>query len=212
MTSRTCRLIAVVGAVVPALFTSCKKKEEPPQQVSRQEAPPSLASTTTTLPPPTPVPRPPPVWRAARWGMTTDEVLKGFPGEAQRLAVPAAFSQPQEGSTLVAGTSDLGIPVYEDQGAKFRVLFGFESGVLHRIHLAAAKAGPATCGDLEQLLTKEHSEPSSRNRTGTTLKGEEIVWKRPDRTITLVCAGVPTLGFQSVALDYMAPRMDLATK
>jgi len=206
-TSRTRRRFALASLVLTVAFASCGKKEQPAQQVRTQETP--SAATTTTLPPPTTVPTPPPVWRAARWGMTKDEVLAAFPGEAQRLGQPAAFAQPQPGSSIPTGSSDLAIPAYETDGAKFRVLFGFESDSLNRVHLSALKAGATTCEDLEKVLTEKHSAPSQRSKTGTSLKGEEITWKRPDQTITLACAGVPSLGFQTVTLDYMAPSTDM---
>jgi hypothetical protein len=137
--------------------------------------------------------------------MTRAEVLAAFPGEAQRLATPAAFAQPQPGSSTPAGSSDLAIPAYEFEGTKVRVLFGFEADALNRIHLSAARASETTCVDLEQRLTAEHSAPAQRGATGGSLKGEEIVWRRPDQTIVLSCAGVARLGFQTVSLDYLRP-------
>lgn len=207
--SPTRRRFLLGTLVVPLAFASCGKKEQPAPQVSTQEAPPS-AAPTTTLPPPTTMATPPPVWGAARWGMTKVEVLAAFPGEAQRLATAADFAQPQPGSSLLAGSSDVTIPAYEVEGTKFRVLFGFESDALDRVHLSAAKPAPSTCDDLERGLTAKHSAPSQRSRTGTSLRGDELTWKRPDQTIVLACAGVASLGFQKVTLDYMAPSKDVA--
>jgi hypothetical protein len=195
---------------VPLALASCGKKEEP-APVARVQATPSLAPITTP-PPPTTVPTPPPVWRAARWGMTRDEVLAAFPGEAQRLAQPAPFAQPQPGSRLTAGSSDIAIPAYEADGATFRVLFGFESKALDRIHLTAAKPGATACEDVEKAVTDRHGKPAERAKTGSSLRGEEVSWKRPDQTIVLSCAGVPSLGFQTVTLDYMAPATEAAKK
>ena len=59
--------------------------------------------------------------------------------------------------------------------------------------------------ELEKLLTEKHAAPGARNDTGTSLRGEEIVWRRPDQTITLACAGVVSLGFRSVTLIYTPP-------
>lgn len=141
--------------------------------------------------------------------MTKDEVRAAFPGEAQRLAPPAAFAQPQPGSSIPAGSSSLGIPAYEADGTTFRVLFGFEKDALDRVQMSAVKPAASTCSDLEKLLTEKHSPPSQRRSTGSSLKGEEITWKRPDQTITLSCAGVPSLGFLTATVDYMAPSPDL---
>jgi hypothetical protein len=133
--------------------------------------------------------------------MAKAQVLAAFPGEAQRLVQPADFGQPVPGST------DVAIPAYEADGMKFRVLFGFASDALDRIQLTAIKPGDTTCGDLEKLLTEKHSAPSDRSSTQTTLKGEQIVWKRPDETITLACVEAPGLGYRSVTLDYTAPKI-----
>jgi hypothetical protein len=58
---------------------------------------------------------------------------------------------------------------------------------------------------VEKALTDKLAAPSARNDTGTSLRGEEVVWKRPDHTITLSCAGVHSLGFRSVTLAYTPP-------
>src|SRR5262245_34744246 len=189
---RTPLRLAVLA--VPLLVVSCTKKEAPP--------PVAQATTTTTLPPttlaaptPTPVPTPPPVWREARWGMTRVAVLAAFPKEAQKLEKPADFAQPQHGSSLSAGSSDIAIPSYQGEGATFRVLFGFEQDALNRVHLAVPKATASTCGDIEKAVTDAHGAPGKRSTTGSSLKGEEIVWTLPDETIVLSCAGVARLGF-----------------
>jgi hypothetical protein len=191
----------VLGSLVvaAAFLAACGTKEQPSPPPSTQAALPSVAPapTTTTT---TTVPTPPPVWRAARWGMTRAEVLAAFPGEAQRLDPPVAFG-PQ-----APGASDVAIPAYELDGMKFRALFGFEADALNRVHLSAIKAAEATCGDLERLLTEKHTAPSDRSTTQTNLRTEQIVWQRPDQTITLACSEAPGLGYRSVSLDYTAPN------
>ena len=212
MTCRTRRQLALGSLVLALVVAACGKKEEPPPPAQTRPVPPTTmpAPPTTTLPPPTPVPTPAPVWRTLRWGMKKAEVLAALPGEAQRLAKPADFAQPQPGSRLPAGSSDLTIPAYEAEGTRFRVLFGFEAGALRRVHLSAIKPGADTCHGLETALTGKHAAPTERVTTGTTLKGEEIVWKRPDQTVVLGCAGVARLGFVTVTLDYLAPDGDAA--
>jgi len=198
-----CRLAFVVA--FPILLASCTKKEEPPP-VAQQT--PAAAPTTTSPPPtpaPTPAPTPPPTWRTARWGMTPAQVLAAFPGEAQRLDRPTPLVKPQPGSILGAASSDVAIPTYEADGATFRVLFAFAPLGLNRVHLSAIRPGAATCGDLEKALTDRHSAQPQRQPTGDSLKGEEITWTEPDQTIVLGCAGVASLGFATVTLDYLAP-------
>jgi hypothetical protein len=189
----------VLGSLVlPAALAACGTKDQASPPVGTPPASPS-AAPTATITTTTTTPSPPPVWRAARWGMTKAEVLAAFPGEAQRLARPADFVPRTEGST------DVAIPTYEIDGMKFQVLFGFESDALNRVHLSAVKAGDTMCSDLEKLLTEKHSAPSDRSSTQTTLRGEQIVWKRPEQTITLACTEARSLGYRTVTLDYTAP-------
>jgi hypothetical protein len=206
-TSRTRRRCALAILALPILAVSCKSKEQPAPPAGTPQ-PPVTTAPVTTLPPPTTVATPPTVWRTARWGMTKAEVLAAFPAEAQRLPKPVEFVQPQPGSSVPAGSGDLTISAYEADGTTFRVLFGFEADALNRVHLSALKPGEATCGDVEKRLTEQHSAPPQRSRTGTSLRGDEMTWKRPDQTIILTCAGVPNLGFQSVSLDHIAPGRD----
>jgi hypothetical protein len=209
MTLRTRRRRALGLLALPLVLLSCKRKEQPVAQAPTPE-PTSAVSTTTTLPPPTTVPTPPPVWRSAHWGMTKKDVLAAFPNEAQQLTAAANFAQPQPGSSLTAGSSDVAIPAYEAEGAKFRVLFGFDADALSRVQLSALKPGASTCEDLEKSLSAAHARPAQRNATGGSLRGQELVWKRPDQTITLACAGVASLGFHTVTLEYAAPGRQAA--
>ncbi len=193
-----------LAVVVPVLSASCTKKAEPPPPSTTVAT--SLPPTTTTLAPtPTPEPTPPPVWREARWGMTPAEVLAAFKGEAKKLPGRERFAEPQHGSSLRAGTSDVGIPGYAADGATFKVLFGFEKDGLDRIHLSAQKPGADTCATVEAALTARAGGPPERRPTGSSLRGEEITWKRPDQTIVLSCAGVASLGFLTVSLDHLPP-------
>ena len=206
MISRVGRCGIVMAAFVAA--AGCKSRQQPVAQAT--PPPTTVPPTTTTLPPPTTMATPPPVWRAARWGMTRKDVLAAFPGEAATLATAASFAQPQPGSSLVGGTSDVGIPAFEMEGTRFRVLFGFDGDALNRVHLAAAKAGAATCEDVEKGMTAQHGKAAQRERTGGSLKGDEITWKLPDQTIVLSCAGVASLGFQTVTLDFLEPATAVA--
>ena len=203
--SLPCGLLAGLAVLAGA---ACGKKEQP--ATPPPTTPPTTTAPVTTAPPPTTVPTPPPVWREARWGMTKDEVVAAFPGEAQKVPQPVPFAQPQAGSALTPGSGEVVIPSYEADGATFRVLFAFPSKALDRIHLDAIKPGAATCEDVEKALTSRHGEPAQRGKTGNSLKGDELTWKRPDQTIVLSCAGVASLGFLTVTLDYLAPAAGAA--
>jgi hypothetical protein len=191
-------LVAIVA--VTAGLAGCRGQES---QKAPEAAPSAAATTTTTTT--TTLPPPPPVWRGARWGMAPAEVLAAFPGEAQEAAA-VAFQPP------ASGAADVAIPVYDGDGARFRVLFGFASGTLDRIQLSSAKAGETTCYDIEQRLTAEHGEPASRRQTTTNIQTKEVVWSPGTQTVTLACAEKPSLGFRTVTLDYAAPATREATR
>lgn len=195
------RLALILAA---ATIGACSRKQEAPPPVAQQALPTAVPTTMPPAPTPTPVPTPPPVWGEARWGMKKAEVIAAFPKQAQRLPAPVPFAQPQSGSLVKGGAGDVSIAAYEADGATFRVLFGFTADALDRVNLSALKPSAATCEDVEKGLTARHSAPTQRTQTGSSLKGEEIVWKLPDQTIVLGCSGVASLGFLTVTLDHLA--------
>ena len=189
---------AVAGVLVAVLVSGCGTRDQPPPPPPSDAAPgatapaPSTTTTTTTT-------LPPPVWRTVRWGMTADEVLKALPGEATRLPRPENFGQPTPGAT------DVAIPAWESEGTKYRVLFGFASGGLDRIHLVAPRPTSATCEELEKALTARHGPPAGREAIATSLRGEAVRWQLADQTVTLACTEQAALGFRSVTVDYTPP-------
>jgi hypothetical protein len=187
---------AVLAVLSVAALAACAKREEASPPPTTQPPPSTAAVTTTTT---TTLPSPPPIWRSAHWGMKQEEVLAAFPGEAQRLGQPIDFAAPMAGST------DVGIPAYETDGTRFRVLFGFDGDALNRMQLSAIKPAEATCGDVEKILTDKNGAASERNTTQTNMRTEQIVWRRPDQTITLVCSEARGLGYRSVTLGYTTP-------
>ena len=186
-----------VLVALPFLAAACGTREPgPAPQASPPAATIAPAATTTTT---TTTTLPPPVWRTVRWGMSREEVLAALPGEAQRLPKAEAFGQP------TPGAAELAIP--ESRGARHvhRVLFGFGSGGLDRIHLVAAKPTYDTCGELERELTEAHGAPSGRSEIATSLRGEAVTWTLPAETVTLACTERPSLGFRSVTIDHVPP-------
>jgi hypothetical protein len=192
----------VAGMAIVAAFVACRGGDGPP---APQAGPGATTTTTTATTTTTTMPPPPPVWRGARWGMTPDEVLAAFPGEAQTATPPVPFQAP------ATGAADVVIAAHDADGARFRVLFGFAGGRLSHIQLAAPKAAEATCYDVETRTTGEHGEPSSRRETTTSLQTKESVWTLPAQTIRLVCADKPSLGYRTVTLDH-APAGAAAAK
>src|SRR5512142_2089327 len=66
-------------------------------------------------------------WRKARWGMTVEEVLKAFPGEAKRLDPELKL---KDGNVVAAG-----IDGYSVASRAFDVRFVFEGGKLAIVSL-----------------------------------------------------------------------------
>ena len=192
------RGVALGILAVSAGLVACRSKEQAPPPVTTQAPAPTAAPVITTTT--TTIPSPPPVWGAAHWGMTKAQVLAAFPGQAQPLTPPVQFG-PQ-----VPGASDVAIAEHEMEGHKFRVLFGFEADALNRVYLSAIKPAEGTCGDLEKSLTDKNGAPADRSTTQTNVRLEQIVWKRPEQTITLGCSEMPGLGYRSVTLDHAAPK------
>ncbi len=73
-------------------------------------------------------------WRAARWGMTQDEVLKAFPGEAKRLEPPLKLA---DGNTVA-----LGIDRYAVGATDFLVKFVLDGA--GKLALVSLRTDPKT--------------------------------------------------------------------
>jgi hypothetical protein len=59
---------------------------------------------------------------------------------------------------------------------------------------------------VEKVLTDKNGAPSDRGTTQTNVRLEQIVWKRPEQTITLACSEMAGLGYRSVTVDQAAPK------
>ena len=82
-------------------------------------------------------------WRAARWGMTAEEVLKAFPGEASRLDPPVTL---KDGNVV-----GVGIDHHVLAGREFRVRFVFREGRLVIVSLRTPESQPALADAYEAL-------------------------------------------------------------
>lgn len=89
-------------------------------------------------------------WRAARWGMTVEQVLQAFLGEASRLEPEEKLA---DGKVVAAG-----IDRYDVGGIPCRVRFLFEGGKLALVSLKSAAdrfVEPASYEALERRLAAE---------------------------------------------------------
>jgi hypothetical protein len=112
-------------------------------------------------------------WRQARWGMTVDEVVKAFPGEARRLEVPTTLA---DGNVVAAG-----IDRHELGGVAFRVRFVFDAkGGLVLVSLRTAEQDPATperYAAVERALADRLGPPTERGRDESFVDLRQTSWK-----------------------------------
>jgi hypothetical protein len=113
-------------------------------------------------------------WRAARWGMTVEEVLRAFPGEAVRLDPEQKLA---DGNTVSAG-----IERHEVGGQAFRVRFVFEAGRLALVSLAAGHekfVGAEAFERLGKLLAERFGAPGASTRDDAFIDMRQLRWDRP---------------------------------
>lgn len=96
-------------------------------------------------------------FRGAGWGMTVEEVLKAFPGQARRLDPPQRLA---DGKSIEVAVEPL-----ELGGLSYRAHFLFEGGKLVLVSLKTPAAKAATLADFDALKARLARE------TGTA--GEE---------------------------------------
>jgi len=146
-------------------------------------------------------------WRGARWGMTEDQILKAFEGEAVRL---------EEVQIYHRRYASIGIKDFEISGHKFYVHFLMDNKekTLRQVNIRAKEE---TLGgikvvfkSLEQLLVEKYGKPSFENEEEDSGK---IVWKFPSTVIELtygITRG-PNRGrilFKTLAITYHPPRKE----
>lgn len=90
-------------------------------------------------------------WRAARWGMTEDDVLRTFPGEAKRLESPQKLAD----GNVVA----LGIEKHAIGATEFRVRFVFDP--VGKLALVSLRTDPGL-----------YAEPAAFQETRDVLAGQ----------------------------------------
>jgi len=152
------RRIAVLGCSLALATGGCAAAGAGVPVTSGPSAAPVAANTAPASPSAAAVQAPAvPVgegWRNARWGMTVDEVLNAFPGEATRLDPELKLA---DGAVVAAG-----IDVHEIVSHRFRVRFVFEGGKLSLVSLRTPPdwyAGPEVYGEIEKALTARYGRP-----------------------------------------------------
>lgn len=147
-------------------------------------------------------------WREARWGMTDDQVLAAFPGEAMRMERPELLPS---GSECRAW-----IPRYNVQTMEFEVLLCFGHAGLALVKLSTPTSPDVLRGiginmawfkTLEELLTVKYGQPTSITAPAT------VLWARPDTTIrlshTYLMPYRKSKGYSFLTLSYAPPSKEV---
>ncbi|HTX34337.1 MAG TPA: hypothetical protein VME43_04920 [Bryobacteraceae bacterium] len=126
-------------------------------------------------------------WTKAKWGMTDDQVLAAFPGQAARLDPPELNG------------ARVSIKSIELSGAEFRVYFIPDAaGHLRAVILNAVKPTGALFQSLENLLVAKYGRPWKTDEAGDS----GVQWSFPTTVITLTRVQVPNFGTQFLSLAY----------
>ncbi len=117
-------------------------------------------------------------WRAARWGMTEDEVLAAFPGEAKRLESPLKL---KDGNTVAVG-----IEKHAIGDTEFTVRFVFEPpGKLALVSLRTplkAYAKPEAFLATKKVLVERLGPPGAESSDDNFVDLRQASWwTRRDR-------------------------------
>jgi hypothetical protein len=124
---------------------------------------------------------PPAEWRTSRWGMTLDEVLRAFPGEAKKLDAPIQLA---DGNVVAAG-----IDAHVLAGTTFRVRFVFDAaGKLVIVSLRTGEkdyAKPELLAPIEKALADRLGPPAERSNDQEFIDMRQVTWKGPTGRVDL---------------------------
>jgi len=143
-------------------------------------------------------------WREAKWGMTEDEILKAFKGEAVRLDKIEEWDQ----LNLYAS---IGINNYDINGNKYGVYFAMDKTTKNlkmvQIYLLDTTSGIVRnrFRDLEQLLTEKYGAPSFKDASDKILNKIVVSWNIPSTIIELNYSNI-TARNEYLLLNYSMPK------
>jgi len=112
-------------------------------------------------------------WRDARFGMTPDEVLAAFPGEAIRISPEVKLA---DGNTI-----PVGIDGYAFEGLSFDVRFVFAGGRLALVSLRTPAKKPVDADAyvrLRDALVKAWGEPLEDTKDDAFIDMRQTRWNR----------------------------------
>jgi hypothetical protein len=142
-----------------------------------------------------PAPEDPGGWKAAKWGMTEDEVLAALSGQAARL--PGLHKD---------GTASVAIEPLIIAGHDFRVTFVLaKSGGLIRVAVMPTENNPSEVvfEDLRKALIEQHGAPASSQSTrdGPVLR-QVVKWDFPTTSAELTHTFSPAIRNSVILLLY----------
>ncbi len=147
----------------------------------------------------------PGVWRNARWGMTVDEVVAAFPGEAVR-ASPAEIKK---------GAGAVRIDRCEIAGTTFQANFHFyrSSRLTQIVLLPSSKrdASRAVFERLARMLTEKYGQPTDQHENQVLLgdlRQSDKSWKAADAEIGLVYMYGADDPFLNLVYDAPRPKAE----
>jgi hypothetical protein len=120
-------------------------------------------------------PQGPEAWRAARWGMTPDDVLAAFPGESFRLSPAVKLA---DGNVVAVG-----IDGHVLEGLAFNVRFVFQDGKLVLVSLRTPQARYADADAFEGLrktLLERWGQPLEATFDNNFVDLRQTRWSRGD--------------------------------
>jgi hypothetical protein len=112
-------------------------------------------------------------WRAARWGMTPEEVLAAFPKEATPVAPPVTLA---DGNVIAAG-----IDGHALEGLTFDVRFLFTAGKLSLVSLRTPTTKPVEADayvKLRDALEKRWGPPLEETTAKDFIDMRQTRWSR----------------------------------
>lgn len=130
-------------------------------------------------------------WRAARFGMTPEEVLSAFPKEAVRISPEVKLA---DGNTI-----PVGIDAYAFEGLTFDVRFVFTGGKLTLVSLRTPAKKPVEAeayARLRETLSKQWGPPLEDFQDDAFIDMRQARWNRgPDRVDLKYIPGVVVMIF-----------------
>jgi hypothetical protein len=144
-----------------------------------------------------------PGWNAARWGMTEEEILAAFKGEAVRLAKPEVYA---------SSVATIAINRIEIGGDSFYVhfLLDFVDKKLQQVTIKPIEVTRSNIkiiyNNLGLMLAEKYGSPTLRNEEEN--KGS-LMWNFPTTTIELdYFEFAPLVDVRNLALIYRPPQKD----